>query len=1262
MAWWVIPLIILASTAVSYLVQSLTPLPDYDVTQTGSKVDDLSVQSSAYGKVIPILYGIMRFSGNIIWSTDLKEHVFVTQSEAKASGGKGGGGKKSTTTTTTTEYKYTVSCAIAICEGVIDRVSRIWADTTELAFDPDIFTVYNGTETQNPDPLIQSYEGIGKTPAYRGIAYIVIKDFWLTDYGNRIPNFTFEVVRNVFQENMVQDKIKEIICIPGSGEFVYDTVPNYYCVSHFKNGVLEPTGKKRAANISTISQKADALMAMEHLKATCKNIQWISPVVNWFVDSDVAGTSDIKPKTEFPADKNNVEWGYWESYPNLWGCNIWNRRTAPHTKTIPEYNIMTYGGTPSDSSIVRYLNYCKNTLHYNIMLYPMLLVDQVSPTLKPWRGRIRPRNANDVNSFFNRQYGYNYFIMHYARLTKDYISAFIIGSELIGLTSFYVETTENGITTRSYPAITEFKKLAKQVKDYFKSVGKPNIKVIYAADWSEYHHTDGGWFNMDELWADDNIDVIGIDNYMPITPDLEQSQINYDKIIEYWSKDEGWDYWWNNERTIKTNFDGPDYAWKNISYWWTHTHTNPNGITTSWTPRMKPVWFTEFGFASVDCSANQPNVFVDSFSVENYLPRMSTGRIDFIAQKTAIEATIDFWNNAETNPEKQNGLVEKMFLWCWDVRPYPEWPQRKNKWGDWQSWKTGHWVQGKIGNTVNLVEMVKDILVKSGIKKERLILNDLNEADEYKGYLINKRTTYRKIIEELANVYFFDAVESDGNLKFTMRKNCKIVKTITKDDIVPTENDGLKELLIITRTQATELPRRVDVTYSSYNRDYTECTASATRDSYTPPDNEMSVEIPEMSMDISQARKIAQQTLYSLWAQRNKYSFKLLKKHLDIEPLDLLKIDLEDGEMSHIVKVISIEYNRPGVLDVKAVSENTDIYNTIDDIITEWNLGLAEEAEVAIATETYSVFLDLPLLPGEEDSKSSQLKIALCGDNKNWNGAEVYRSDDGGLTYNLLSGSNVPNTLGFCLNVLENCDCPFVIDNINEIIVSLSSGELENIDKTKLFNGSNLAIVGNEIIQFQHISQDGFLNDSTYRLTKLVRGLYGTEYYCDKHTENERFVLLTNNVKSTSFPLGYINANKYYKIVTTGKELEDAEPLLFQYKGNLFKPYSPCHIKAYRNTNGDLIIKWTRRTRIGGDWRDNVDVLLSEDFEKYNIEIINQSTNRTKRIIEILNNQTATYTTEQQVEDFGSIQGSIKFKIYQLSSIVGAGYEKIILV
>ena len=94
----------------------------------GPRLADLVVQSSAYGKPIPLIYGMARLAGNVIWSRPITETATTTTSSS--GGGKGGGGGG--TTQTTTNYSYTVSLAVAICEGPIDEVLRIWADAKQL--------------------------------------------------------------------------------------------------------------------------------------------------------------------------------------------------------------------------------------------------------------------------------------------------------------------------------------------------------------------------------------------------------------------------------------------------------------------------------------------------------------------------------------------------------------------------------------------------------------------------------------------------------------------------------------------------------------------------------------------------------------------------------------------------------------------------------------------------------------------------------------------------------------------------------------------------------------------------------------------------------------------------------------------------------------------------------------------------------------------------------------------------------------------------
>ncbi len=174
-------------------------LPDIE----GPRLGDLTVQASNYGAPIPKVYGTRVLAGQVIWKTDIKE----TKHEEDVDSGKGGGQSQTQIT-----YTYSVSFAVGLCEGEIDGVSRIWADgkllydfSTDASFSEIYqrvsasgtgFEIYRGTETQTADPTIESFEGSGNVPGFRGLAYIVFDDLQLADFGNRVPNITAEVVDN----------------------------------------------------------------------------------------------------------------------------------------------------------------------------------------------------------------------------------------------------------------------------------------------------------------------------------------------------------------------------------------------------------------------------------------------------------------------------------------------------------------------------------------------------------------------------------------------------------------------------------------------------------------------------------------------------------------------------------------------------------------------------------------------------------------------------------------------------------------------------------------------------------------------------------------------------------------------------------------------------------------------------------------------------------------------------------------------------------
>lgn len=150
-------------------------------------IGDLSVTTAQFGVPIAYVFGMQRVTGNIIWAQEKKPYDIKTKSGAK------GGGPTTVTT------GYTVSFAIGICAGPINGISRVWnaekliVDSSKIAT-PLPGILYLGGMDQLPDPTMEADKGSGNVPAYRGLAYMVFKDYDLGTSGI-MPQLSFEVCR-----------------------------------------------------------------------------------------------------------------------------------------------------------------------------------------------------------------------------------------------------------------------------------------------------------------------------------------------------------------------------------------------------------------------------------------------------------------------------------------------------------------------------------------------------------------------------------------------------------------------------------------------------------------------------------------------------------------------------------------------------------------------------------------------------------------------------------------------------------------------------------------------------------------------------------------------------------------------------------------------------------------------------------------------------------------------------------------------------------
>src|SRR5579884_737610 len=479
-------------------------------TLEGPRLADLDVMASTEGAPIPRVYGRARIAGQVIWATKLQE---VVNTSTQTSGGKGG--PRSSTTTTT--YSYFANFAVGLCEGPIGAVLRVWADGKPLDLSGITMRVYRGDEAQTPDPLIAAIDG--DVPAYRGLAYVVFERLPLANFGNRIPQLSFEVVRPV---GKLETMLRAVTLIPGATEFGYEPAT-----------VVRTLGPGQSApeNRHVTTAASDVVASLDELQGLAPNLERVAIVVTWFGTDLRCGECRIVPK---------VDSAIKQTHGATWSVAGLDRASAQVVSLAD--GRPAYGGTPSDEAVRALIAELK-ARGLKVTLYPFPMMDiaadnalpdpwtgAASQPAYPWRGRITcdpapgqggspdgtPAAADQVAAFFSGGadiWTYRNMILHYAALAQDAggVDAFLIGSELKSLTRV---RAGSGV----YPAVDALVALAGEVKQMLGD----GCVVTYGADWTEYgsHVVDAGAnevrFPLDALWASPSIDAIGIDYYAPL--------------------------------------------------------------------------------------------------------------------------------------------------------------------------------------------------------------------------------------------------------------------------------------------------------------------------------------------------------------------------------------------------------------------------------------------------------------------------------------------------------------------------------------------------------------------------------------------------------------------------------------------------------------------------------------------------------------------------------------------------------------------------
>ncbi len=1186
--------------------------------QAGPRLRELQIMSAAEGAPVAAVFGRARVPGQVIWAARFREKRI----ERQAGGGKGG--------PKVVEYRYSLSFAVALCEGPVDGIGRVWADGKAMDLTGVAMRLHRGTEDQTPDPLIEAIEGVA--PAYRGCAYVVFEDLPLEPFGNRMPQLSFEVLRRPRGGGLaLEDRLTGVCLIPGAGEFAYAT-----------QAIQRRDGLTRfsAENVNNVEGRPDLLVSLDQLQAQLPNLEAVTLVVAWFGTSLDAGDCTFRPGVEQAS----------KSTPGMtWRAGGVGRGSAHLVSRID--GAPAYGGTPADASVVQAIAELK-ARGLKVTLCPFILMDCDG---FPWRGRISGEAA-DVPPLFGSaspsdividgdqidhdcaDWGLRRMVLHQARLAQlaGGVDSFLIGSELRGIT-----TIRDGVG--AYPAVDALRALAADCR----AILGPGTAIGYAADWTEYfghQPADGSGdvaFHLDPLWADEAIDFVGIDFYLPLADWRGEPDFNAIPV----AGGEGFDWFYatpeDRDAGLRTSITDGAYGepWvfrpKDLVGWWSHAHHDrPGGVRdatpTAWIPRSKPIRLIEFGCPAVDKGANSPNLFIDPKSSESALPPFSTGLRDDHAQRRTLEAVLAHFDDPAANPVSPlygGPMVAAMGAWCWDARPYPDFPARSAVWADGPNWALGHWLNGRLG-AAPLADLIVELGLRAGVT-----IDPGDVGGVVTGYIVDQPASLRDALEPLAGAFAFDLAERGGQVTLIARDG-PLVMTFAEDDLALPEDRPAQR---VSRTLGAPSDV-VRLRYIDETAEYRIGGATVRRDPAGAGDVAQA-DLP-MVLTMARAERIGRRLLARTAAA-------VEDAEIGLSPLDALRLEPGDRVQlpgdDRIWRVERIDLDEQPraaltLVEPAAAGEGGE---------GDWT----QPPPLEPAAPPILHVLDLPALPGAETDNRPLVAAAV----EPWRALDVH-AGAGVEALSVRARIDQPAAVGETLHDLPAGPLHRV-DPGGRLTVRVEGATLESRPMAAVLTGANALAVRSaagewEIIQFLAAAP---VAADVWTLSGLLRGQAGSDPAMAALTPaGAPVVLLGEGLARADMALSERGLPMIWRAAPAGGPpggvaMTQVETV---WRGLADRPWSPCHLKRTDQPGGDILFSWIRRARLAGDRLDG-DPPLSEEREAYRLEILDGAAVVRTVACDV---PAFVWTPTMQSSDFpGGVPAKVTIRVAQLSAVFGPG-------
>ncbi|MCX8003673.1 MAG: phage tail protein [Burkholderiaceae bacterium] len=521
-----------------------------------------------------------------------------------------------------------------------------------------------------------------------------------------------------------------------------------------------------------------------------------------------------------------------------------------------------------------------------------------------------------------------------------------------------------------------------------------------------------------------------------------------------------------------------------------------------------------------------------------------------------------------------------------------------------------------------MADVLSELMQRHGVQPDEI---DVTQAvHEFDGLAIGAGSS-AQLIEAWTAALSLQLVNTGERLAVRPIETNTIAATIDHGELLSGD-----AVLPVRRVREDALPREVRVRYLDLARDYQ---VSVQQASLQTGGAVGTLEIDVIATWSAQAARAACDALLRRGVvSRVQFGpLRLPPKYLYLEPGDVVRI--VTPTRTHTVRLTQITVGANGALECEGEAYRASVLTGEGNGGDSGNYVGQQPADFGVGT--LHVFDAPPLTDAQ--AQTGGFWWAAAGTGTAWRGAVLEASIDAGDTWSAVDAMATPSIIGQTVSALAAPSAGAYRFDTGTVDVQIVRGTLQSATSQAFWAGANLALIGDELVQF---GQAQHLGGSTYRLSRLLRGRRGTEHLMQAWGAGARFVLMSSAV---FVPVGVsaIGSTRMFRVVPAGSATPHSARTYTIGTGSV-RPWSPVHVRGSRDGGGDLTITWFERSRVGTELADGGVDARDEPLALHELHVLDGTT--VVRSVQV-NGTSWTYTAAQQTTDFGAPQASVSMRV-----------------